>query len=361
MKVALVGCGKIADGHVEQVRAIGSEMLAVCDREPLMAEQLAIRMNIPAHYDDLATMLAAEKPQMLHIATPPDSHVALARIGLAHGCHLFIEKPFALNATDTEAIYAMAQDAKRRVSVNYLYNYEPPALELEALLRAGALGKLVHLESSYGYDLTGDYGVVVLSDADHWVHGLPGKLFHNVLDHVVAKFARHIGDDFDVKVQAFRRRAASGVPVIDAMADELRFMLRSDDLTVGGMVSAHGRPVSHSLRVIGSRDTVDLDYASRTLIHAANQSQPSAIGRLFPPWTQSRQYAANGFRNLRRFARSRAHFFECMRELLTRYYASVEAGAPDPIPPAEVIRVARVIDAIVAGIAADAARQESQS
>lgn len=59
LRVGIIGCGKIADGHVEQIRAIGrGEVVAVCDREPLMAEQLAVRMKIPGRYDDAAEMLS---------------------------------------------------------------------------------------------------------------------------------------------------------------------------------------------------------------------------------------------------------------------------------------------------------------
>ena len=48
LKVAIVGCGKIADAHVEEARKIpGVEVVAVCDQEPIMAEQLAVRYAIP--------------------------------------------------------------------------------------------------------------------------------------------------------------------------------------------------------------------------------------------------------------------------------------------------------------------------
>ena len=61
LKIALVGCGKIADAHVEEIRKQPAAVLAaVCDREKLMAEQLAVRYAVPAHYDDLDAMLDAE-------------------------------------------------------------------------------------------------------------------------------------------------------------------------------------------------------------------------------------------------------------------------------------------------------------
>lgn len=353
LRIGIVGCGKIADGHVEQVRACGrGEVVAVCDREPLMAEQLRVRLNIPNGYTDLAEMLGKERLDVVHIATPPDSHVAIGRMALAAGCHVFVEKPFALDERQAREILDGAAAANKRVCVNYLYNFETPGLELERLIDRGALGEIVHLETNYGYNLSGDYGVAVMADPAHWVHRLPGKLFHNVLDHVLAKVAAHIGDDFTTQVLAFRRRPASGNAAVDAMGDELRFMLRGETTTVTGLVSAHGRPVAHTLRVVGTRDTVELDYAARTLVRSARQSQPSAIGRLFPPWVQARQFMGNGWRNLGQFRRHDFHYFQCMRVLLNRFYDTIELGAPDPIAPTHILRVCRAIDQIVAGMEA---------
>ncbi len=353
LKIAIVGCGKIADGHVEQIRALGrGEVVAVCDREPLMVEQLAVRMNIPGRFTDVDEMLRATRPDVVHIATPPESHVAIACAALRFGCHVFVEKPFALNEADAQIILDCARQEGKRVSVNYLYNFEPPGLMLEQLLAKRALGEIVHLDTMYGYNLAGDYGLAVMADPKHWVHRLPGKLFHNVLDHVLAKVVTHLSDDTEVQVLAFRRRPASGNPVIDALDDELRFIIRSGNTTVTGLVSAHGRPVAHTLRVVGTKDTVELDYTGRTLVHSANWSQPSALGRLFPAWVQARQFARNGWRNLGLFRRYEYHYFQCMRVLLDRFYDAVEDKGHDPIEPAHILRVCRVIDQIVLGMGA---------
>ncbi len=348
LRIGIVGCGKIADAHVEQIRALGrGEVVAVCDSEPLMAEQLAVRMNVAARYTDFARMLAEARLDVVHVATPPSSHVALAGAAMDAGCHVFVEKPFAPTASDAEIIFARARETGRRVSVNYLYNFETPALDLQAMLDRGELGEIVHLETAYGYNLGGDYGLALMSDPQHWVHRLPGRLFHNVLDHVLAKVVAHLGDDASVQVVSFRRRDASGDAALDAMPDELRFLIRSGGVTASGIVSAHARPVAHSLKVYGARDSVELDYATRTIVRSARQNQPSAIGRLFPAWAQARQYKRNGWRNVGRFRRHEFHYFQGMRVLLARFYDAIETGAPDPIPPDQILRVCRLIDRIV--------------
>lgn len=351
MRVAIVGCGKIADGHVEQLRATArGEVVAVCDREPLMAEQLAVRYGIPGQFTDLARMLAEARPDVVHIATPPDSHRMLGRICLEAGCHVFMEKPFALTEAESRELLELAARQGRQLGVNYLYNYEPPGLELEQLLAKGALGEIVHLDTSYGYNLAGDYGLAVMSDPGHWVHRLPGKLFHNVLDHVLAKVVPFLGDEFEVQALAFRRRDAIGSEIVDAMPDELRFMLRSGTVTVSGTVTAHARPVPHQLKIMGTLDSVELDYTARTLVHSARWSQPSALGRLFPAWVQARQYRRNARRNLGLFRRHEYHYFQCMRVLLNRFYDAVEGNAAAPIPPEQILRVTRIIDRIVAAL-----------
>ena len=68
LKVAIVGCGKIADGHVEEVQKLGGRatVIAACDRELVMAEQLAPRYSIPKTYESLSDLLSRLQPVQIH-------------------------------------------------------------------------------------------------------------------------------------------------------------------------------------------------------------------------------------------------------------------------------------------------------
>jgi predicted dehydrogenase len=352
LRAVIVGCGKIADGHVEQIRATGMAVAhAVCDREPLMAKQLSMRLSVPHWYSDVATMLESEKPDVVHIATPPDSHLALAKFCLQSGCHVFMEKPFALDGRQTREILALARAAGRLISVNYMYNFETPYLDMMNQARSGKLGRIVHVDVLYGYGLAGDYGMAVLSDPNHWVHRLPGKLFHNVLDHVVAKATPFFESD-TVQAQSLvrRLRPASGDAVLDAMPDELCFQLRAGELSMSGLVSAHIRPVQHSLHVYGTQGSWRLDVASRTAVPLLAQTLPSAVGRLFPAWSEARHYRRNAWSNMRRFWRHEFHFFQGMRVLLRGFYGAILQQNEEPISNQVVQRTADTIDALVESI-----------
>jgi hypothetical protein len=78
----------------------------------------------------------------------------------------------------------------------------------------------------------------------------------------------------------------------------------------------------------------------------AGQVFPSAAGRLIPPFQMARRYFHQGMGNFRAFGRSQFHFFAGMSTLLTRFYRSIAEGLPEPISLDEVLRVAKLMDAV---------------
>jgi predicted dehydrogenase len=352
LKVTIVGCGKIADAHVDQIRATGvAEVVAVCDSELLMAKQLADRFGIAQTFSDIHAMLDQCRPDVVHIATPPDSHVALSKICVDKGAHIFVEKPFANTAKDAQTIYADAKAANRLVSVNHMYCFEDPFIALKEQFDAGKLGSIVHCDAAFGYDLAGDYGVAVLTDENHWVHRLPGKLFHNVLDHIFCKWSPFIDNSpLEVQATAFRQRAAVGRPIIDALPDELRFTVKAGLQTFSGHISAHARPVPHTMRVYGSKNSVSLDFACRTAVPIGRQQYPGSIGRVFPALAQAKDFFGAFTKNANAFRRNDYHFFMGMRRLLSSFYASIQQQTALPLSQEQVLKTCQLIDALVVAI-----------
>ena len=58
LRIGLVGCGQIADAHLQQIRRVSNaETVAVCDIEPLLARQAAERFGVPMRFSNLNAML----------------------------------------------------------------------------------------------------------------------------------------------------------------------------------------------------------------------------------------------------------------------------------------------------------------
>src|SRR5512143_3238092 len=141
IRVAIIGCGFIADQHAAQLRALpGLETVAACATEELMAAQLADRFGIPRVFTDAGEMLRAVRPQAVHITTPAQSHFPLGKMCLEAGCHVYLEKPFTENTAQAETLVCLARDKKRRLTVGHNLQFSPETLRMRQLLQQGFLG-----------------------------------------------------------------------------------------------------------------------------------------------------------------------------------------------------------------------------
>jgi hypothetical protein len=58
LRIGLVGCGQIADAHLQQIRRVSNaETVAVCDVEPLLARQAAEGFGVPMQFSSLTVRI----------------------------------------------------------------------------------------------------------------------------------------------------------------------------------------------------------------------------------------------------------------------------------------------------------------
>ncbi len=348
LKIAVVGCGQIADGHISEIEKLeNAEVTSLCDREPLMAEQAAVRHGISRYYRHFEALLEKERPDVVHITTPPDSHLPLAMQAIDAGCHVYVEKPLTPSYQETVKLIAHAEEKNRKLTVGHIYYFDPPALELRELVEKGVIGEPVHVESFYGYNLAGPFGKAILGDGKHWVHRLPGKLFHNNIDHLLNKVTEFVDDERPmVMAHGEVRRTTRFGDVRDTMPDELRIMIQGHSTSAYATFSSHIKPTAHFLRLYGTKNIAHADFVSRTLVLEREPTLPSAIGRVLPAFGMAREYRRAGWRNVGRFLRSDFHFFYGMKELISRFYASILDDAPLPIPYRDILRLGWIMEEI---------------
>ena len=348
LKVAVVGCGQIADGHISEIQKLdNAEVTALCDREPLMAEQAAVRHGVPGHYRLFEELLEKERPDVVHITTPPQSHLPLAIQAIDAGCHVYVEKPLTPRYEEAERVIAHAEKKNRKLTIGHIYYFDPPALALRDLYASGAIGEAVHVESFYGYNLAGPFGKAILGDGKHWVHQLPGKLFHNNIDHLLNKVLEFVDDERPMVVAHGEvRRTTRFGDIRDTMPDELRILIQGESTSAYATFSSHVKPAAHFLRLYGTKNIAHADFVARTLVLEQEPSLPSALGRLLPAFGMARQYRREGWRNVRRFLRSDFHFFSGMNTLISRFYDSILDDAPLPIPYRDILRIGWVMEEI---------------
>lgn len=83
------------------------------------------------------------------IATPNDTHVALAAAALDAGAHVVVDKPLALSLADARALAERASRYGRMLATFQNRRWDGDFLTLTRLFQRDALGEVVHFESHF--------------------------------------------------------------------------------------------------------------------------------------------------------------------------------------------------------------------
>jgi len=350
LKVAIVGCGKIADAHAEQITNIdGCEIVGVCDRELLMAKQLYERFPVRRYFSAVDALLAEAKPDVVHVTTPPEGHYEVAKFCLSQGCHVYVEKPFTIDAHQAHELLELAEEKGLKLTAGHNDQFTQAARRMRELVASGYLGGTpVHLESYYGYDL-GDpsYARALLGDKRHWVRRLPGKLLQNVISHGIARIAEFlIGDDVRVIAHGLVSpllRSIGETKIID----ELRVIISDTNGTTAYFTfSSQMKPSLHQLRIYGPKNGLLLDQDHEVLLRLRGERYKSYSDKFIPPLHMASQYMSNLAHNARLFLTRNFHMDSGMRYLIESFYCSIRGNTPVPIPYREILLTAKLMDAI---------------
>lgn len=349
-RVAIVGCGMIADQHADQLRYLpGCELVAACDADEMMARQLAERFHVPEVFTNASDMLGKGGIDAVHITTPAQPHFALGRLCLEAGCHVYMEKPFTVTSAEAEKLLRLAADRRLRITVGHNLQFSPEALRMRQLVRDGFLGgPPVHVEciQCYSHD-DPTYGKAVLADQNHWVRRLPGSLLHNLVSHGVSKVAEFLEGDSPTLLSVSFSSPFLVQHGHGDIVDEVRAVLRDDrGTTAFFLFSTQFGVGSQELRLFGRAGNLVLDNTYRTLIRVRPSHHKSYLRYFLAPLAHAREQARNTCVNVRQFARRDFQMDFGMRKLMELFYRAIRDGGPDPIPPAEIRRTARIMDAI---------------
>ena len=127
VRVAVVGCGLVAQSvHLPSLDRLTAEfeLVAVCDPYRSVADGLAARYRCATftHHEELLERAA---PELVLIASPPQTHADIACAALAAGSHVFCEKPVAITLGAIDRMIAARDAAGRAVQVGYMKRFDP--------------------------------------------------------------------------------------------------------------------------------------------------------------------------------------------------------------------------------------------
>jgi predicted dehydrogenase len=315
-----------------------------------MADQLAERFQVPNSFDDVDHLLKETSPHVVHITTPPQSHFELAGKCLAAGCHVYVEKPFSVNFAEAQSMIAFAEQKNLRLTAGHNVQFSPEMLRMREIVSSGGIGEPLHIESTFSYRLSDpSYVRALLGDDSHWVRRLPGQLLQNVISHGIAKIAEFF-DTSEVTVQAHGFTSSVLVQAGEnGIIDELRVLISDrQNRTAYFTFTTQINPPVQELRVFGSKGAIIVDNLHRTTVHLtrSNSDLKSYLNFFVPPVNLACSYGRNFLQNVAAFLKSDFHADASMKNLIERFYRSIQFGDPLPISYREILVTAAIMDEI---------------
>lgn len=82
------------------------------------------------------------------IATPVNTHFALAREALMFGKHVLVEKPLTRSAEEARELIRLADENGVQLMVGHTFEYNPAVLALKEIIEAGVVGRVLYIDAA---------------------------------------------------------------------------------------------------------------------------------------------------------------------------------------------------------------------
>lgn len=344
-RAGIVGAGGISEFHAAAIaRCPGALLLGFVDLDAERARKAAERFGVRA-FSSLAELRAAGA-DVAHVATPPDSHAAIALQALALGMHVLVEKPLATDVEDCRKIGEAARARGLVVSVNHSMLYDPQVVRMLGDIRSGKIGKVISLDvlrSSYfpGWDggpRPPQYRAAGNPFRDLGVHEL--YLFEKILgpiESVHAQWASLGGD----KNLAF---------------DEWRAQVKCRDGYGQFQLSWNVQPQQHLIVAQGTRGVLRVDAMRMFGAKQLQTSLPKAVDRLLGIQTNLIAPVTDFVKSSVGVLRKTILPYHGLQELIGAFYRAIDDGTPPPVTVEEATAIVGWLETVARAADADAER-----
>jgi UDP-N-acetyl-2-amino-2-deoxyglucuronate dehydrogenase len=338
IRFALVGCGRIADKHIEalQQHRDRAELVGVCDIDSAALGAAQQKTGAPG-FESLHELLSRSNAEVIVLSTPSGIHAQQAIQCAEAGRHVVTEKPMATRWHDGKAMVAACDKAGVKLFVVKQNRHNPTIQLLKRALMRRRFGRVYMVTVNVFWSRPQAY-----YDSAAWrgTWEFDGGAFMNQASHYVDLLDWLIGPV--ESVSAFTGTLARHIEVEDTGTAIIRW--RTGTLgSVNVTMLAHEKNFEGSLTVLGEHGTVRLggvavnrvDHwefaepeADDALVRSASYETVSVYGVGHP------LYYDNVIRALRGESVPQTDGREGLRslELLTGIYLSARDGQPMGLP-----------------------------
>ena len=349
LRAAVIGTGGISKQHLKYLAGSALvEPVAVCDLSAASASYAAAEFGIARTYVDVNEMLETERPDVVHVLTPPQSHHRLVLAGLGAGAHVICEKPVALSSAGLEELLSAAEDADLMLTESQNYRFNEPVRFLRAAIERGELGEVRDVEVAITLpvrDPSGRFGDPNLPSP---IHSLPAGVIHDFITHMTSVTLELTGPlEVDRVLAAWNNHGGGELFRYDDLDALIVGHTTSGPVHVRLRFDAGTAPDRFRVRVRGSLGSGEVDLFHP--FHELDVMRP--VGKQLSPianhLTNGLGRARSGVTNLAGKVMQR-DAYEGLAVFLDRTYRSLSGGEALPVTSADLRAVSSLVDRLVA-------------
>ena len=331
LKTIVIGCGAIAREHLKALRSMPSARIeAVCDLSAARAESTADRFQVSRWGTDYRELIEATSPSVVHITTPPSSHVAIASYCLGRGINVLCEKPVALSSVEFDQLSELARSNNCSLVENQNLRLHSSVAKINDLIASGQFGEVVHVDIFFSLPLVAQGSPYTDPNAPHFGANLPGGVIGDFLPHIAYLSIALAGTVSEVRTLWSNRSNRLFA------ADEFRAILKGERCSATVGFSATSNVSGYWIRVLGSEMHAEADLLEppRIVYKKHRNGEPavmSVVDGISESWSVFTGSFSAFFRKL-----AGTSSYDGLDSFVARFYEALSGTAALPVSLAEV-------------------------
>ena len=280
--IGIVGGGYMGKAHAVAMAAVGAvfnttlrpKLEMICATTPVSAESHRKALGFARSTDDWRVLIADPLVEAIIIASPQETHRAIATATFALGKPVFCEKPLGASLDDSRAMVAAANRAGATNMVGFNYIRTPASQYARALISSGDIGDVTWFRGEHTEDFFADPTLPV-----HWrTSGIANGTMGDLAPHMINAALALIGPitSLIAEVETVHPTRPGGVVTND---DQAQMMCRFANGAMGHLFFsriASGRKMGYAYEVTGTKGAIRFDQEDQNALWLYKMDDPAA-------------------------------------------------------------------------------------
>lgn len=280
--IGIVGGGYMGKAHAVAHTVVGpifdlplrSRLEMVCATNRDSAERYREAYGFARATDSWETLVSDPRVQAVVIASPQNTHRAIAEAAFARGKPVFCEKPLGVDVADSRAMVAAAEKSGQINMTGFNYIRSPASQFVRQMLNAGEIGTITSFRGEHTEDFMADPA----EPATWRSHGTANGCMGDLAPHPINCALRLMGPiaELVAEMETVIPERPGGKVTND---DHAQIMCRFASGVLGHIYvsrTATGRKMGYKYEIYGTKGAITFDGEDQNAVHLYRIDGPVA-------------------------------------------------------------------------------------